>query len=53
MLNILFQNLLIGSYRIHRISRRRRSIFQSLCRQIDRWISIAQISPILISIDCV
>ena len=50
---ILLQNLPIGPYRIHRISRRRRSILRRLRRRMDRWISIVPISLILISIDCV
>ena len=53
ILNILLQNLPIGPYRIHRISRRRRSILRRLRRRMDRWISIVPISLILISIDCV
>ena len=53
ILDVLFQNLPIGPYRIHRISHRKRSIFRSLCCRIDRWISITPISLIFISIDCV
>ena len=47
---ILFYDFSVSPHRIHRISRRRRSIFRQPPARIDRWISIIQLSIIYISI---